>query len=367
VATRLTGDQAAELLRASLEPGSSPVPVPPAAAVDTGAGVQPPVMAPVVTWQNPIYLDEEGFPDVDQMGGSSAGIPSRSFSFVATGPNSADAEPAYDEPSYPERGYEHPAGDPPSGSTWRRRTGLLAVLTVLVAAGLTALLLAWTRTVGTAQAPPGADTSGSSGRHHHHRGAAGSSNQNTPSSTGSASQSPPTSTPTATATSTSATSSAPTTAASTAVTGRVPPGYQLVHDPLGFQVAVPDGWSRRTSGASRVDYVSPTNSAMYLRVDQVPQAAPSAVQAWRDYEPTLAKQLPGFHLIRLESVPFRHWQAADLEFTWQGANTKLHVLDRGFITHPRGFALLMSGPDATWQSQSLPVFNVAGATFAPRP
>jgi eukaryotic-like serine/threonine-protein kinase len=140
-----------------------------------------------------------------------------------------------------------------------------------------------------------------------------------------------------------------------------------MHDPLGFQVAVPTGWTRRSSGGSRVDYVSPTNSAMYLRVDQTPQAAPSALQAWRDYEPTLARQLPGFHLLRLESVPFRQWQAADMEFTWRSTNTTLHVLDRGFITNPRGFALLMSAPEDSWQSQALPVFNVAGSTFSPTP
>jgi serine/threonine protein kinase len=271
VATRLTGDQAAELLRASLEPGDSPVAVPQASAVETEAGVQAPVMAPVVTWQNPIYLDEEDLPDVDRMAGSSAGIPSSSFSYVAAVPNSTAEDLGYGEPS-PPRGYDDGTGDARSTSTWRRRAGLLAVLFVLVAAGLTALLLVWTRTIGTAQSPTGADTSGTSGRHHHHRGTAGSS-KDTPTSTSSASQSTPTSAPTATATSTSPASSAPTTASSTAAAGRVPPGYQLVHDPLGFQVAVPDGWTRRTSGASRVDYVSPTNSAMYLRVDACQAAA----------------------------------------------------------------------------------------------
>jgi hypothetical protein len=104
---------------------------------------------------------------------------------------------------------------------------------------------------------------------------------------------------------------------------------------------------------------------MYLRIDQTPQPKPSAVGAWRQYEPSLASRLPGFHLIRLAPVAFRQWRAADLEWTWQGSNGTLHVLDRGFITDPRGFAILMSGPDATWQSESLPAFQVAAATFQP--
>jgi eukaryotic-like serine/threonine-protein kinase len=134
---------------------------------------------------------------------------------------------------------------------------------------------------------------------------------------------------------------------------------------MGFQVDVPAGWQRRYSGSSYVDYVSPDNSAQYLRIDQVPKAGPSALQAWVDYEPTLKARLPGYQRIRLASVPFRQWEAADLEWTYEGSNGTLHVLDRGFITHPRGFALLMQGPDATWSTDSLPVFNMAAQTFRP--
>lgn len=138
-----------------------------------------------------------------------------------------------------------------------------------------------------------------------------------------------------------------------------------MEDPKGFHLRVPDGWTRRDTGASYVDFVSPTNSAMYLRVDQVPTAGDSALQAWRDYEPDLADRLPGFRLVRLAAVPYRGWEAADLEFTWQAPHGTLHVLDRGFITDPRGFALLMSAPEATWQSQGRRIFEIAAASFSP--
>jgi len=133
---------------------------------------------------------------------------------------------------------------------------------------------------------------------------------------------------------------------------------------LGFQVAVPDGWHRRLDGATRVDYVNPANSANYLRIDQRAEAGPSALGAWQEYEPGLDDIFNGYNLLRLESVPYRY-EAADLEWTYAGTNGTMRVLDRGFITDPRGFALLMSGPADTWATQSLPVFQVAAASFSP--
>ncbi len=139
-----------------------------------------------------------------------------------------------------------------------------------------------------------------------------------------------------------------------------------MQDPLGFQIAVPAGWQRRLVAETRVDYVSPSNPSMYLRVEYAATAGPSAVGAWQELESSLAANLSGYQRIRIEPVAYRQWEAADLEFTWQtDSGTTLHVLDRGFIVPPRGFAILMSGPDDTWESQSLPVFNEAASTFSP--
>jgi serine/threonine protein kinase len=382
VRTRLTGAEAAELLQTALRQGSQLAAVPMAVAGEPNALEQQPVMAPMVTWQNPVHLDDDAVDVLDQEGHlDPSPPPSRSFSFIAPAPGSTAVPPGYEPPGYEAQEYDdgQAADGEDSGSSRRRRIGLLAVVTVLAVAGLTALLLALTRTGGSGS--PSADQV--SGSHHHHRGAGSTGSKSTVQNSPSlsphtkASTTTPTTTRPAPApttglrttgpTSAPTSASAPTGTSTAAAGGRVPAGYQLMHDPLGFQVAVPHGWTRRPSGGSRVDYVSPTNSAMYLRVDQVAQAAPSALQAWRDYEPTLARQLPGFHLLRLESVPFRQWQAADLEFTWQSTNSTLHVLDRGFVTDPRGFALLMSAPEDVWQSQALPVFDVAGSTFSPTP
>lgn len=144
----------------------------------------------------------------------------------------------------------------------------------------------------------------------------------------------------------------------------VPAGYRLVRDPLDFTVAVPRGWQRRLDGATRVDYVSPDGS-QFLRIDQVARAGDDAEQAWLDAEDSLADSLSGYERIRIEPVDYRGWQAADWEFTWAGESGRVHVLNRGFITDPRGFAIYASGPDRSWETETLPVFEVAADTFEP--
>jgi len=144
----------------------------------------------------------------------------------------------------------------------------------------------------------------------------------------------------------------------------VPAGYSLVRDELNFSVAIPSGWTRRLVAETRVDYVSP-DGTMFLRIDQQPQAEPSAEQAWLNAESAVAARLPDYQRIRIDPVPYRY-PAADWEFTWRGSGGRIHVLNRGIVTDPRGFALYMSGPDATWEAESLPVFEAAAGSFRPR-
>lgn len=143
----------------------------------------------------------------------------------------------------------------------------------------------------------------------------------------------------------------------------VPAGYKLRTDPLGFQVAIPKGWERRVNSASAIDFVSPEGTS-FLRIDQVSEAGADATQAWLDAEPSVRERLSGYQRIRIEPVDYR-WPAADWEFTFEGSGGTIHVLDRGFITEPRGFAVYMSAPDTIWESEALPVFEAAADTFEP--
>jgi hypothetical protein len=132
---------------------------------------------------------------------------------------------------------------------------------------------------------------------------------------------------------------------------------------MGFSVAVPKGWERRVEG-SQVDFVSP-DGTRFLRIGQVAQAGDDAAEAWYDQERSVRKTLDGYQRIRIEDVEYRDWEAADWEFTWEGSGGTIHVLDRGIITDPRGFAIYMSAPDAVWESEGLPTFEAAAETFTP--
>ena len=144
----------------------------------------------------------------------------------------------------------------------------------------------------------------------------------------------------------------------------VPAGFSLQDDPLGFEVAVPDGWQRRLDGATRVDYVAPDGSG-YVRIDQQPEAGPSAEQAWLDSEEAVSARLPGYERIRIEQVDYRSWDTADWEFTWSGDSGTVHVLNRGIATDTKGFALYVSAPDSQWGSVGKPAFDTAAETFTP--
>ncbi len=145
--------------------------------------------------------------------------------------------------------------------------------------------------------------------------------------------------------------------------GDVPDGFKLHRDELDFTVAVPKGWERRVEGA-QVDFVSPDGSA-FLRVEQAAQAGPDAAQAWYDNEPATEAKLPGYERLRIEPVEYGEYEAADWEFTWEGDNGTIHVLNRGIITDPRGFAIYVSTPEEEWDSTGLPVFQAAADAFAP--
>jgi eukaryotic-like serine/threonine-protein kinase len=150
----------------------------------------------------------------------------------------------------------------------------------------------------------------------------------------------------------------------TPTSASVPEGYRMHQDQLGFRLAVPQGWERQLDGATRVDFVSPDGSS-FVRIDQREQALPDAAQAWRDQEAAVAESLPGYERIRIDEVPHPRWNVADWEFTWEGDNGTVHVLNRGIATDTRGFAVYVSTPDSQWPTEGQRLFGVASETFTP--
>ncbi|QDY79679.1 hypothetical protein [Streptomyces qinzhouensis] len=66
----------------------------------------------------------------------------------------------------------------------------------------------------------------------------------------------------------------------------VPDGYEVVTDPAGFTLAVPDGWSRITQGSS-VFYMSPDRRSL-VQVFEVTESGYTPLKAVRDADESLA-------------------------------------------------------------------------------
>src|SRR6185436_14424759 len=104
----------------------------------------------------------------------------------------------------------------------------------------------------------------------------------------------------------------------------VPAGFHLFNDPSGFQVAIPDGWTR--SRISTRTYFKEPGGRRFLQVDQTTQPKADALADWRRQEVAVSQRFSGYQRIRIERVRYRGWNAADWEFTWQPAGGQVHVL-----------------------------------------
>jgi hypothetical protein len=143
----------------------------------------------------------------------------------------------------------------------------------------------------------------------------------------------------------------------------VPAGFHLFKDPSGFQVAIPDGWTR--SRVSTRTYFKEPGGRRFLQVDQTTHPKADALADWRRQEVAVSQRFSGYQRIRMERVQYRGWNAADWEFTWQPGSGQLHVLSRNIRVSDRGaYALYWSVPSAQW-SPSQRYFDTFAATFQP--
>ena len=137
-------------------------------------------------------------------------------------------------------------------------------------------------------------------------------------------------------------------------------------DPTGFSVAIPSDWTTRPSGSTYVDFIDPETGG-FLRVDQTSEPKDDPAADWQAQEESVSQRLPGYRRIRIEPVEYRGWNAADWEFTWQGDSSRIHVLNRGFVTSPdHAYALYWSMPEWAWAS-SLDEFTTVASSFQPAP
>ena len=143
----------------------------------------------------------------------------------------------------------------------------------------------------------------------------------------------------------------------------LPEGFRLHTDPTGFTVAVPDGWARSTEGPRT--YFQDPESGRFLLVDQTTEPKDDPLTDWQANEPSVAARLSGYERISLARVDYRGWNTADWEFTWDGRNGQIHVLNRNIrVSDERAYALYWSVPESLW-ADSRGMFDVIAQSFEP--
>ncbi|MFJ4850561.1 MULTISPECIES: serine/threonine-protein kinase [unclassified Streptomyces] len=149
-----------------------------------------------------------------------------------------------------------------------------------------------------------------------------------------------------------------------ASTAGVPAGYERVHDPAGFSVAVPRGWKRQLDG-DQIDY-TPDNGAHRLRIGIERQPAePNPYMHLLGLEQDV-RALPRYSRVRLHQNTFRGGDGALWEFTWTAGNENpgpRRAVDQAYRA-PDGteYAIYMGAPAADWPA-SLARFQVALQTW----
>ncbi|MBP2702330.1 serine/threonine protein kinase [Microbispora sp. RL4-1S] len=146
----------------------------------------------------------------------------------------------------------------------------------------------------------------------------------------------------------------------------VPAGWSRHDDPLGFSVALPDGWTAYDRKGRRVWFRKP-GSRDYLLIDLTPWTDADPVAAMRTVERTSTRLglLKGYARIRLDAGTYLGVPSADWEFTHTPPTGRVRVLDRAFrLPDGRCFAIYWQVADARWTT-GLPYFQTFADTFRP--
>jgi tRNA A-37 threonylcarbamoyl transferase component Bud32 len=131
----------------------------------------------------------------------------------------------------------------------------------------------------------------------------------------------------------------------------LPAGWHVYKDSEGFSIALPKGWQRVGDNGHGVGSRFKGPGAASLLVDWTHTPGKSALGAWRTDERQESPTMDDYHRVKLATVHYRDYGAADWEFTRRDHGAAVHILDRGMVTGPHhGYALMYTTPADGWDS-----------------
>jgi hypothetical protein len=144
------------------------------------------------------------------------------------------------------------------------------------------------------------------------------------------------------------------------------PGWSYFNDGAGFHIAVPDGWTYQRVGTTYC-FRSPRNArVMSLDAGRDPAVDPLTAARAEDQRLARSKELPGYALIGIVSVPLLH-KAADWEYRYQARSGAVrHAGVRWFVIDGRAYALGWSTPEKNWSPDLSKIQMIRGTFFTSR-
>jgi hypothetical protein len=145
----------------------------------------------------------------------------------------------------------------------------------------------------------------------------------------------------------------------------LPPGWRIYHDPSGFSVAVPISW-RFSRDGTIIYFRENGGQRRILGFDRSSQPKADPVADWTNQESVrlAAGDWKNYQRIAIVAVDYFE-AAADWDYLYDGANGRVRVRNRGFVTSPtQAYAIYWSTPANRWD-ENLPLFNMVAASFRP--
>ncbi|MCO5997777.1 protein kinase [Actinoallomurus sp. WRP9H-5] len=145
----------------------------------------------------------------------------------------------------------------------------------------------------------------------------------------------------------------------------VPAGYHKVTAQDGATLVVPKGWEHQTNGPQSELWIDQATGNR-VEVDTIPWGTSDPVQHWVKWGHDAPQHLPGFQWVSSPtSVTERGWKAGDAEYSWNaGSHGKLYAIDRGFTVNRTQYAIMAA---AGSRSAAGTYFGAAFKFFRPAP
>ncbi len=146
------------------------------------------------------------------------------------------------------------------------------------------------------------------------------------------------------------------------------PRWHTYHDPSGFTIGLPPGWSVASKTSDEVQFTgTPTGFVLVVAWSTHPQA--DALADWRQQAAEKAATDSTYRQISLREVSYDGYNAADWQFINVYQGVRVRVIDRTFIVRPGqlSYAIELYGPAVHWPAVYESIWQPLVTSFQPPP